>query len=169
MPAIGLWKEVWVADSLHETPVNNNESNWHMLLMNQENSKILLFLFRIVSWRSPLSSNWVNVISIPPVGSRDPALWVVVRWSRDSYPCGRECGEKLDMYRSLHNQQSKHISPERLLEQQHATESEDLNHSSLIGNGATSWRSLKVRELSRSCKMQTSGESRQHNKSNVFH
>lgn len=27
-----LWKEVWVADGLHETPVNNNEPNWHMLL-----------------------------------------------------------------------------------------------------------------------------------------
>lgn len=63
--------------------------------------------------------SWVNVISVPPVGSRDPSfvsggqvkpglspLWPLV-WKEDN-PISRE---KLDAYRSLHNQQSKSILP----------------------------------------------------------
>lgn len=48
--SIGPWKKVWVADSLRATPVNNAESNWHMLLMKGENSEILLFCFFCLGW-----------------------------------------------------------------------------------------------------------------------
>lgn len=48
-----------------------------MLLMKEENSEILLFLFRMYVCeyvRFSFGSGWVNVISVPPVGSRGPAL-----------------------------------------------------------------------------------------------
>jgi len=48
-----------------------------MLLMKGANSEILLFLFRMYVQQYGGFSfgwGWVNVISVPPVGSRDPAL-----------------------------------------------------------------------------------------------
>lgn len=48
-----------------------------MLLMKGENSEILLLLFRIYAQEYggfSFGSSWVNVISVPPVGSRDLAL-----------------------------------------------------------------------------------------------
>lgn len=62
-----------------------------MLLMKGENSEILVFLFRMYVQEYvgfSFGSGWVNVISVPPVGSRNPALWAVVRWSLDSAPYG---------------------------------------------------------------------------------
>lgn len=48
-----------------------------MLLMKGENSEILVFLFRMYVQEYvgfSFGSGWVNVISVPPVGSRNPAL-----------------------------------------------------------------------------------------------
>lgn len=77
-------------------------------------------------------SRQVNVISIPPVGFRSAGfvsggqvkpglspLWPLA-WKEDK----QISAEELDMHRSLHNQQSKSISPRRPLKRYCAAESE---------------------------------------------
>lgn len=59
--------------------------------MKGENRQSTPFLFRIYVHKYvgfSFGSGWVNVISVPPVGSRDLAFWAMVRWSLGSAPYG---------------------------------------------------------------------------------
>lgn len=88
-PSIGLWKKVWVADSLRATPVNNAESNWHMLLMKGENSEILLFCFGFFYY---FFLGWYTQEYLLLVGAR--LMWFLFRLSvPETQTCERWSGE----------------------------------------------------------------------------